>query len=289
MEAFILAFDTGTAPAVGYQATMDGASVGSPELALDLDLLEGQAVALNAELIAKGTLDGDPRGLLYAPGAGHYEADDPALGPFTRAELLAQVTAGDAVWTFTGVYPGTGARMGLDRDLDLVPDGPDGATSYGSSTPGCNGDLVLWANSDAEVGHGGFALVCEGPVPGAFGLLGPGLPAGLPPAVRRHRARRPERAAVRAPPHAGRGRTGAAHAPHPARPDARRRHALRAGDLQRPLRSLPRRGFAGARVHGRPLAPGPGRPKNVRTGDQERSRRCRLTRAIPVDYPGGGR
>src|SRR5262249_4807170 len=54
LEAFLLAFDTGLAPAVGAQLTFDGSNNGDAPMLGRLDTLRAQAQALNCDLIAKG-------------------------------------------------------------------------------------------------------------------------------------------------------------------------------------------------------------------------------------------
>ena len=122
IEAFVQCFDTGTAPAVGYTRTLTSATVDSPATN-DWNLLEGQATVLtNIDLIVKGTIDGKVRGLLYQPGSNNYRTDKSGLGPFTRADLRAKIFAGDTL-TFMGVPPGSGYRLGIDRNQDGVLDG----------------------------------------------------------------------------------------------------------------------------------------------------------------------
>jgi hypothetical protein len=85
IEAFVLGFDTGLAPVVGQQATLDAGGAAEP-------------------LVDAATL----RAAAAAPGQ--------AL-------------------TFTCVPPGSGWRMGVDRDGDGCLDGDDGAP--GDAAAGC--------------------------------------------------------------------------------------------------------------------------------------------------------
>ena len=122
VQAFVLCFDTGTAPAVGYSRTARAANVDTASLSNDWSLLEAQAGLLtNINLIAKGTIDGIRHGLFYQPGASNYKLDTTNAAPFTRAQLVARIQAGDTL-TLMGVPPGAGQRMGLDRDLNGVLD-----------------------------------------------------------------------------------------------------------------------------------------------------------------------
>jgi hypothetical protein len=125
VAAFLLAFDTGMAPAVGFSRTISAASLGSSQTAADWSLLESQAASGNIDVIAKGTVDGQLRGLRYRPASGDYQTDRTGVGPFTRAQLASKLAIDD-VLTITGVPPGSGTRMGIDRDVDGVLDGDVG-------------------------------------------------------------------------------------------------------------------------------------------------------------------
>jgi YVTN family beta-propeller protein len=128
LQAFMLCFDTGTAPAVGYSRTAAAPNVNTASLSNDWSLLEGQAAATNVDLIARGTIDGQAHGLLFQPAAGTYLPDTTNLAPLARAQLAAKIQAGDTL-TLMGVPPGLGTRMGIARngaatlDADLPPPG----------------------------------------------------------------------------------------------------------------------------------------------------------------------
>jgi hypothetical protein len=85
-------------------------------------VLEGQAALGHIDLIAKGTIDSKIRGLRYRPGLDDYVTDRTGVGPFTQAQLWNKIAAGDTL-TVMGVPPGSGLRMGIDRDLDGRFDG----------------------------------------------------------------------------------------------------------------------------------------------------------------------
>jgi len=133
VEAFLLAFDTGVAPAVGYQVTFNGANNADLTLNARLDTLLAQAELGDCELIAKGRVGSTPRGWQYQSG-GSWKADmenDPSL---TRGALLALASAGHEL-TLTGVPPGTGLRMGIDRDRDGYLDGDEVAAGSDPGDP----------------------------------------------------------------------------------------------------------------------------------------------------------
>ncbi len=122
IAAFVLSFDNGTAPAVGYTRTVMPANATDPGIASDWATLQGQAAASNIDLIVKGTINGVLHGLLYQPAAGTYQLDVTGAPSYTQAQLLAYVASGDTL-SVMGVPPGSGVRMGIDRNLDGVLDG----------------------------------------------------------------------------------------------------------------------------------------------------------------------
>jgi YVTN family beta-propeller protein len=123
LAAFVQCFDTGTAPAVGYARTLTSANVTTGSISNDWSLLESQAGLTNIDLIVKGTIKGVRHGLLYQPSSGMYRPDttNSSLGLLSRGQLSTNVVNGDTL-TIMGVPPGSGQRMGIDRDLDGVLD-----------------------------------------------------------------------------------------------------------------------------------------------------------------------
>ncbi|HEX7878736.1 MAG TPA: FlgD immunoglobulin-like domain containing protein [Candidatus Eisenbacteria bacterium] len=116
LEAFMHAFDTGLAPAIGAQQTVDGTNGATPAVTARLNLLIAQADAGAIDLVVKGRASGQARGWFYV-GGGQYESDGVGEPLVTTAELMAGAAAG-AERTWTGVPPGAGERIGIDRDLD---------------------------------------------------------------------------------------------------------------------------------------------------------------------------
>ncbi|HXG46537.1 MAG TPA: hypothetical protein VNO52_02855 [Methylomirabilota bacterium] len=123
LDAFLQCFDTGMAPAVGYTRTARPDNLTSADLRRDWDLLESQArPPANIELIIQGVVRGRRRGFLYRPTTASYQPDSTNAPALTRAQLEAEV-AGGATLSLMGVPPGTGPRLGLDRNEDGVLDG----------------------------------------------------------------------------------------------------------------------------------------------------------------------
>ena len=124
LNSYMLCFDTGFAPTVGYTRTLTAANVNDPGIVGDWNVLEGQAKLKNIDLIAKGTIKGQVHGLLYEPRNDNYVTDTTGLGPFTHAQLVSFILAGDTLSPM-GVPYGTGLRMGIDRNADGILDGDE--------------------------------------------------------------------------------------------------------------------------------------------------------------------
>jgi uncharacterized repeat protein (TIGR01451 family) len=122
LNAFLLCFDTGTAPAVGYTRTITAANVSNAAVSADWTTLESQARAGNIDLIIKGAIDGQPIGLLFRPASNNYQTSKTGVGPFTQAQLKSKIQAGDTL-SVMGTPAGSGVRMGIDRNLDGQLDG----------------------------------------------------------------------------------------------------------------------------------------------------------------------
>jgi hypothetical protein len=123
LAAYLNCFDTGLAPSVGYQISFDGSNGLDPGLLSTTDTLTSQADLGNCDLIAHGRVNGQQRGWLYA-GSGMWKSDKAAEPQITTTALIALAGLGTEV-TITGVPPGSGARMGIDRDRDTYLDGDE--------------------------------------------------------------------------------------------------------------------------------------------------------------------
>jgi hypothetical protein len=120
VEAFVLAFPTNFAPIVGQQITLTADS--SAAVAARVDLLRQRADAGDCELIAKTTVAGAEAGFLYI-GNGRFRTDRRAVPPIGDAVL--RLLAHFRPVTFTCVPPGSGERIGVDRDGDGAWDGDE--------------------------------------------------------------------------------------------------------------------------------------------------------------------
>jgi hypothetical protein len=153
VEQFLLAFDTGMAPAVGFQITFDGSNNADPVAMARMDTLMAQADLAYCDLIAKGRVGGQPRGWLYA-GGDTWQPDKQGEVALATADLRTLAWTGSEV-TVTGVPGGSGTRLGVDRDRDGHRDGDelDAGSDPGDplSTPGT-------VAVETAPGREGFAL-----------------------------------------------------------------------------------------------------------------------------------
>jgi YVTN family beta-propeller protein len=131
LEQLVLAFDTDLAPIVGQQVTLRTGATAPTTARVDLivdrgvvpfsSLTLGGAVT-ECDVVVKGSVGGDPRGWVLNQGTGQFQDD--VGGTISEAALRALVDTQGPL-TFTAVPPGSGLRMGIDRDLDADLDGND--------------------------------------------------------------------------------------------------------------------------------------------------------------------
>jgi hypothetical protein len=115
-----LCFDTGTKPAIGHSVTIRQENISEPSILDAWRLLETQASrerGAGIDLIAKA----DFGGLFYNPSSGEYRSDVQDGLTRTRSWIENQIRNGSTV-TLLGVPLGSGARMGIDRNLDGILD-----------------------------------------------------------------------------------------------------------------------------------------------------------------------
>lgn len=132
LEALIMAFETDFAPIVGQQVTLSATS--GPDVDARITLLiqradagfvlPGNVNTKECDLIVKGVVAGKQRGWVYV-GGDQFDPDRTAETFWTRADLEAAASSPGQALTFTCVPPGSGVRMGINRDRDGLLDGDD--------------------------------------------------------------------------------------------------------------------------------------------------------------------
>ena len=181
LEQFMLAFPSDVAPVVGQQVSLGPGNPGSTTVGSDanlrVDLLDARAGTLfdslvlggtvtECELIAKTVEGGVPKGYLRQAD-GSFLPDDGGSA-ISEASLRAKALAPDSQdLLFHCVPPGSGQRMGVDRDLDTVLDGLDNCPAWpngaggGTCTAGDAGLLAAACSAHADCGTGGFCSLAQ--------------------------------------------------------------------------------------------------------------------------------
>jgi YVTN family beta-propeller protein len=121
LQSYIMAFDTGMAPAVGRQLTISD-ELHEKERQL-IELLMTRAAAGDCDLTAKGWEGTALRGWLYRSDDFYGDRSDET--PLQLEALLSRYRRSGGPITFTCVPPGDGLRSALDRDLDGYLDGDE--------------------------------------------------------------------------------------------------------------------------------------------------------------------
>ncbi|WP_373372434.1 beta-propeller fold lactonase family protein [Polyangium mundeleinium] len=121
VEQFLLAFDSNLAPIVGQQVTVT--SQNSAAAKARLNLLVSRADVGECDLVGK-TRFAQEIGFLYV-GANEFTSSYQSFGTISKTALLNLAQLFQRELTFTCVPPGTGERIGIDRDEDGIRDGDE--------------------------------------------------------------------------------------------------------------------------------------------------------------------
>ncbi|HSV05122.1 MAG TPA: hypothetical protein VLI07_01340, partial [Candidatus Binatus sp.] len=119
VEQFVLAFDSNLAPIVEQQITLT--STNASTVGSRIDLLAARAAVGECDVVAKGSLGGEEHGW-YGLRDGTFVSDCAGDSHLTDTALRAQAATVGQELTFTCVPPGSGFRIGVDRDNDGFPD-----------------------------------------------------------------------------------------------------------------------------------------------------------------------
>jgi len=187
LAAFVMSFPTGTFPCVGRQQTVTSATLG--QVFQGFVALLAQARLGRCDLIARGTVDDADFGWAFER-AGDRFLPDRAGDPVRPGGGLNQLLrAGDSV-TYMGVPPGSGVRMGIDRDRDGCLDGDEADAGTDPAGPGRPTD------TDGD----GSPDVCIRPAPepdaGVGALAALAVVAYLTVTVKRRLLRRPSTSSI---------------------------------------------------------------------------------------------
>jgi DNA-binding beta-propeller fold protein YncE len=123
VEDFVFAFDSNLAPIVGQQTTLtqdNGAVVGER-----IDLLIDRARAGECDLVVKSGGNQGEKGYLYDVPSGLFRGNRSSDAPLSDAALRQRAQQKGGELTYTCTPPGSGVRIGIDRDEDGVLDGDE--------------------------------------------------------------------------------------------------------------------------------------------------------------------
>ena len=155
IEAFIFAFPSDLAPIVGQQVTLDASNGGVVNSRIDLMLTQAQVFfdslmlgggVTECDVVVKGSVGGVPRGWRFDSSSGLYEDD---LGSSISDASLRALASSEGPLTFTAVPPGSGRRIGIDRDRDTLLDGVETDTGVFLG-PGDTGTNPALADTDGD-------------------------------------------------------------------------------------------------------------------------------------------
>ncbi|WP_394837319.1 YncE family protein [Pendulispora rubella] len=132
LESFQLAFDSNLKPIVGQQVTLTARNKASASPRIDL--LLARADAHDCDLVARTHLGRSESGFLYL-GNGQFTTNHRGLPPVDEKLLRRAATSGGQAVTYTCVPPGSGIRIGLDRDSDGTWDGDEQDAATDPSDP----------------------------------------------------------------------------------------------------------------------------------------------------------
>jgi YVTN family beta-propeller protein len=162
VEAFLLAFDTGTAPAVGRRITLATANRDLAATTSLLDTLYARAGLGDCDLVVLGKAGGIRRGFLYDAVAANFQPDRASEPRLSKAALRALAADGTEL-TWFGVPSGAGVRMALDRDRDTWFDRDELDAGTNPGDPTSNPSLLA-----VDPSAGGPRVTFAGGLPNPF-------------------------------------------------------------------------------------------------------------------------
>ncbi|HKH48380.1 MAG TPA: hypothetical protein VKM72_27275 [Thermoanaerobaculia bacterium] len=149
VEDFQLAFDSNLAPIVGQQTTLTKGN--ATVVGARIDLLIDRARAGECDLVAKSGGNHGEKGYFYDAASSRFVGNRQCDAPLSDASLRLRAAQDGGELTYTCTPPGSGVRVGIDRDEDGVLDGDE--EDAGSDPAN--------AASAIRSGSGGTAATCS--------------------------------------------------------------------------------------------------------------------------------
>jgi DNA-binding beta-propeller fold protein YncE len=133
VEQFVLAFDSNMAPVVGQQVTLSSATSGTAPARISL--LIARAEAFECDLVAKLGGGDNEEGFFYVRSSDRFIRDRASSPSLTPNQLAVYALNQGEPLTYTCVPPGSGQRIGVDRDGDGARDGDEVLASTDPDDP----------------------------------------------------------------------------------------------------------------------------------------------------------
>ncbi len=122
LSELVLQWDSGIAPAVGREFLIDDKSSLDPNVREKVAELISEVHLLHCDVIARGWFYGEVDCFVYRPSTGGFVRDSSVPEGYSLNDLLLIATKGHASFMVQGVPVGSGARLSIDQDNDLLPD-----------------------------------------------------------------------------------------------------------------------------------------------------------------------
>jgi YVTN family beta-propeller protein len=140
-EAFVMAIDSNLAPIVGQQITRVGTGSTATDTRIDLLIARARTNfpsfqfpgARECDLVAKAKIGTRVKGWLLDAASGNFTPDDGGAAISATSLRSLSQTSGQEL-TYTCVPPGSGNRVGLDRDSDGRRNGQDNCPDVPNAT-----------------------------------------------------------------------------------------------------------------------------------------------------------
>jgi YVTN family beta-propeller protein len=137
LAAYVLAFDSNMKPVVGQQVILtssNGSTVSSRISLFERQAGSGSPGSGSCDLVVRGQAGGREHGWTYS--SGQFRPDTTGAAVLSDSQIRALPTnGGSGPLTFSCVPPGSGWRVGIDRDGDTFADGDEIAAGTNPADP----------------------------------------------------------------------------------------------------------------------------------------------------------
>jgi hypothetical protein len=157
----MLGFPSNLRPIVGQQITLD--STNAATVGPRIDLMINRALAGDCDVTVKGRIGAseprEPRGWVMSA-ANVFDSDLATEAPLTDAALRALAATPGQELTYTCAPPGSGPRIGINRDADAIRDAQECGDVNADGVP-AQGDADAMRRALAGLAPLGVAAKCN--------------------------------------------------------------------------------------------------------------------------------